>query len=719
MRQRLPLIMQAETSECGVVCLAMIAGFYGRATTLSSLRRECSTSLRGLTLEHLITAAQRLHLASRPLRVELSELQEVSLPCILHWEMSHFVVLRSVSRSHLTIHDPAIGVRRISLENADQSFTGVVLELWPTEDFTRKSDSVPVTITELLGSVSGVRRLGAKTLFLSALTELLVICTPLLLQFTVDRATAGQGNILYMGVVALTVCCLLEALATLSRDLSIINLGNRISLAWQSNLLSHLLQLSLPFFEKRSTGDLLSRFDAAESVRLMLVGSYANILVSGLVTAFTLVAMFFYSPVLASIVIAGAIVFLGIRQGTLRKIREASASQNMHEVALRSHLLETLQGIRPIKLFKKTGWRNSHWLNVLVDLMNARSTTETTRSWINGSNTAILGVELALVIGIGGHLLLLHKFSVGAFLAFLVYRDHFNVRAFALINGTYDLSAMSTQLSRVGDIVRESPDSAAAAKLEAESMPPSPYSMEINDVSFRYSDHDPWIIQNLCLRIQQGECVSITGRSGIGKSTLVKLMCGLLRPNEGEIYANGKPLNEEHSLGVVLQEDMVFAGTIAENIHFFAETPDGSLIEHCARLAALAEDIDAMPMRYQTQVGTGGAGLSGGQKQRLLIARALYTKPSILIFDESTSHLDLLTERTISQSLSALSITRILIAHRPETIAIADRVVAFRDRKLIDITDKFRALPPKTSGQTARDYTQRSSTHYVYSNEQW
>jgi ATP-binding cassette, subfamily B, bacterial CvaB/MchF/RaxB len=422
-------------------------------------------------------------------------------------------------------------------------------------------------------------------------------------------------------------------------------LANRISLSWQTKLFSHLVRLPLSFFEKRSDGDILSRFDASEVVRRTITGTFADVIMSGAVTILTLVAMFFYSGLLAGIVILGATLYLGIRHAALGKMREAAMSQSVSDAELRTNLMETLHGIRPLKLFNKEAQRTSRWLNILVDSTNARSKVEGLRVWVSSGSTSILRVEMAAVIGIGAYRVLHHLLSLGELFAFLAYKDQFNAKILALINGLYDIGALTVQLDRISDVVRERPEEEVDANFDiqtqTETLDSPSASIEFRSLWFRYSDSDPWIIQELSLTIWPGECIAITGRSGSGKSTIVKLLSGLLMPTRGEIFINGSRVTgsrgvERQSLGVVLQDDIVFSGTIAENIHFFSETPDVLLMEECARIAVLDRDISAMPMRYETPIGATGTGISGGQRQRLLIARALYRKPSILIFDEST-----------------------------------------------------------------------------------
>jgi ATP-binding cassette subfamily B protein RaxB len=725
MKPILPMIRQSETSECGLACVAMVAAYHGYNMDLAAIRRRHSTSLRGMTLENIVFVAQQLHLATRALRVDIEDLAELRTPCILHWEMTHFVVMRSVGKNAIIIHDPASGVRRVRMEEIDRCFTGIALELWASESFKTADEADPVTTREMLSSVSGLRTMLTKGLTLATLVELLALCSPVLFQQIVDHVILRHQAKLSMAVTGLLFFGLLEAFATLSRDLSTINIGTRLSLSWQTNLISHLVRLPVQYFEKRSTGDILSRFDASEVVRRTVTGSFTDVVLSGVVSVLTLVAMLFYSKMLSVIVLVCAAAYLGIRHIALGRQRAAASSQASNDAQLRTHLMETLHGIRSLKLFKQEAQRVSRWLNLLVDATNSRSKVEVLKVWVLAGSTILLRTEMVAVIGLGAWLSIRGKLSLGAFFAFLVYKDQFNLKVLALINSSYDLQTLSVHLNLIGDVVREEPESELSGVVELPDVENSlPATISFVSLYFRYSDYDPWIIENLTLTIQSGECVAIVGRSGAGKSTLLKLMCGLLIPTSGVVLIDGQPVagrgrRNMQNIAMVLQDDCVFSGTIAENIHFFSENPDMVRIEESVKMSALEREIAAMPMGYETHIGTAGRGISGGQKQRLLIARALYRRPSLLIFDESTSHLDLTTEKMIASSLSELRVTRVMVAHRPETVAIADRVLAFEGTRLAQVQTKFREILPETEYYSRSDISlEKETEHYVRSQDQ-
>lgn len=313
--------------------------------------------------------------------------------------------------------------------------------------------------------------------------------------------------------------------------------------------------------------------------------------------------------------------------------------------------------------------------------MNSQLTTEKLRLLFRTSNTLLLGLLAILVVWLGARRVLDGAFSVGLLIAFLGYKDQFLQRVSQLVDKAVDLTMLKLHAERLADIALTSPEPRAADGAPSGQGAGCPFSIELKNVSYRYGPGEPWILSSVSARFEVGEAVAICGPSGGGKSTLLKILAGLLEPTEGTVLINGEPLGRiglaayRSRIGVVLQDDHLFAGSIADNISFFTERPDQNLIEASARLASVHDDIIAMPMGYRSLIGDMGMVLSGGQKQRILLARALYRQPSILLLDEATSHLDVDRERLVNQSLRKLTMTQIVIAHRPETIQAADRTL--------------------------------------------
>jgi ATP-binding cassette subfamily B protein RaxB len=676
--KKLPLVFQTEAAECGLACLAMIAGYHGAQIDLPALRQRFSLSLRGATLAHIIRFAGALDLTGRPLRVELEDLAYLKTPCILHWKMDHFVVLRKVTRKYVFIHDPATGPRRITFAEASRCFTGVALELTPTSSFAVRDERRPLRLRDLIGRVVGLKRALGQIFVLAAALELFSIISPLFLQLTVDKVLAASDrNLLATLGIGFMLLIALQSFLGALRSWTTLYFGTSLKLQWYANLFSHLVRLPVSFFEKRYFGDILSRFDGAEAIQRTLTNNFIETVLDGLISVFVLAVMFFYSRRLTVVVIVSVLLYVALRNFAYRPLRRAMEEQIIALSRQQGFMIETLRGIRTIKVLGREDSRKTRWMNLLVDSTNAQVTTEKLSLFFKAANGLIFGLQSVAVVWLGATLVLGGHFSVGMLFAFVAYQEQFKARVTNLVDRFFEFRMLSLQVHRLADVVQEKPELSLASSVGPEL---EDASIDVKNVSFRYSDTEPWLLEDVTFRVMPGECVAIVGASGAGKSTLLKLVAGLLHPQSGDVIVNGHSVSDSRAsvlgnVGFVLQDDSLFAGTIADNIAFAADEADMSRVEECARLACLDDEINAMHMGYSTLIGDMGSALSGGQQQRLLLARALYQRPSILILDEATSHLDVPTEQRIAAMLAELRMTRIFAAHRPDTIQIADRVI--------------------------------------------
>ncbi|HLJ86889.1 MAG TPA: peptidase domain-containing ABC transporter [Candidatus Angelobacter sp.] len=690
-QQRLPVIFQTEAAECGLACLAMIADYHGEIMSLSALRRRFSISLRGATLAHLIRFADMLHLAGRPLRVELEDLPYLNAPCILHWDMNHFVVLKRAGAKRIWIHDPALGAVRMNYAEASRHFSGVALELTPTADFTANDAGHPLRLSDLTGRITGLKGALAQIFALASALELLSLIGPLFLQLSVDKVIAAHDRSLLttLGLGFMLLAALQASLGAI-RSWTTLYFGTALKLQWHANIFSHLMRLPVSFFEKRYFGDIMSRFDGAESIQRTLTNNFIETLLDGAISIFMLGAMFLYSRTLPLVVLAGTALYALLRNAAYRPLRGSMERQIVHIAKQQSFFIETLRGIRTIKAFGREDGRRSTWLNLLVNTTNTQVETEKLNIGFRAANMLIFGLQSVGVVWLGAGLVLHGSFTIGMLFAFVAYQEQFKSRVSALLDRLFEFRMLSLQMQRLADVVLEKPE---PNLLESPEPQDAEGSIVVKSLSFRYSDADNWLLENVSFRIEPGECVAIVGPSGAGKSTLLKLMAGLLQPQTGDVLVSGLSVLACRAavlgrVGFVLQDDSLFAGTIAENISFSADVVSQERVEECARLACLHDDIVATPMGYGTLIGDMGAALSGGQRQRLLLARALYQNPAILILDEATSHLDVPTERRIASMLADLRITRVFAAHRPDTIAIAGRVISIAQGSEVHLTER-------------------------------
>ncbi len=680
--RRLPMILQTEAAECGIACLAMLASYLGNQNlSLSQLRKQHGFSLKGANLKDLLNVADKIHLVSRPVRLELDELRLLKTPCILHWDLNHFVVLKKVTANHIVIHDPNNGVCKLTLTQASQHFTGVAIEFTPGSNFQTAQAAPRVKLRQLLGSFSGVGWSLTQLLCFALALQVFSLVSPLFMQLIIDNALVSADlNLLSLLCLGFVILLVVRTAVSVMRSWVLMILSASLKVQARSNLFAHLINLSSSYFDTRHLGDIMSRFESQNTILQTLTTELIEVVLDGLMVSFTLIILFLYDPILASIVIVGALFYALLRWVSYGRLRQLSAESIVWGAKRDTHFLETLRGIKTIKLFNALNSRHAHFSNLMVETINRQLSAKKLKLLIRTLNTLLLGSLAILIIWLGSIRVIESNFSIGMLLAFISYKDQFLSRTSALIDRIVDLQMLKLHGERLADIALTEQETTnialGAVKYSSKSL-----TIEVKDVSFRYAQSEPWVLENINFKVKAGEFVAITGKSGGGKSTLLSLLSGLLTPTKGEILINGEPIHHisieqfRDSIGVVMQDDKLFAGSIADNISFFADELDQQHLEKCAKIAAIDSDIKAMPMGYHTLIGDMGTTLSGGQKQRLIIARALYKKPAILLLDEATSHLDVTCEKSISKSLQHIEMTRIAIAHRPETIRAAQRIL--------------------------------------------
>ena len=678
-RRRLPMLLQTEAAECGLAAAAMVACYYGHDLDLPSLRQRESLSLKGMTLTQLIAVAGRLDLATRPLRVEMEHLRHLRTPCILHWDLNHFVVLKQATAKMLVIHDPAQGVRRMRMEEASKHFTGIALELWPATQFKAQKARQSISIKGLMGDVHGLKRGLAQVLLLALALEGLVLVGPFYLQWVIDQVLvthdASLLGVLVLGFLLLT---LFQVAVTAMRAWSIVWISATLSVQWIGNLFGHLLHLPLAFFEKRHIGDVVSRFGSVQTIQRTLTTQFVGAMLDGLMSIITLVVMAFYSVPLTGLVLTAFALYALLRWVIFRSLRRATEDHLVYAARQQSDLLESIRGMQALKLANQQDQRRARYANALVDTTQREIAIQRWTLAFQASNGLVFGAGRVLVIGLAALLVLRGEFSVGMLVAFVAYADQFTQRAGNLIDHWNEFRMLGLHAERVADIALTEPE----AQLHGTYTGPDPEpQLEVKRLSFRYADGEPWVIKDLSFSIAPGESLAIAAPSGTGKTTLAKLVLGLLEPTEGTILYGGIDIRTlglaryRSQVGAVMQEDSLFAGSIADNISLFDAETTPLKIEAAARQAQIHDEIAAMPMGYQTLVGDMGSSLSGGQKQRVLLARALYRKPRFLVLDEATSHLDLENERIVNTLVDQLKVTKLVLSHRSETLKAANRIL--------------------------------------------
>lgn len=695
-RARIRLVRQSEVTECGLASLAMIANFHGLDVDLGTLRRQYPPSLSGATLKSLMSTADLVGFAGRALKLPLDELSNLHLPAVLHWDLNHYVVLERVRGGKALIHDPAGRSRWFDKGELSKHFTGIALELRPAEDFEPADRRERLRLPQLWRRMTGLKRAIAQAVVLTLVMQAFVLASPYYMQIAIDSALpALDRNLLTVLAIGFGLFALINAVATLLRGFVLLSAGTALSFGIAVNIARRLFRLPVSWFEKRSVGDILSRFQSIAPIQQALTQGALAAVIDGVLAILILAMMFFYSAALTLVALAAFALYALVRFGSLPLQRKAEEDVIVFHSKEQSMLIESLRGMVTLRLFNRESARHSQWQTRLNDAVNADVGLARITIWQLTANTLIFAVEIVVSLWLAIRLVMDGGFSLGMVFAYVAYKTQFLTRAASLIDQAVAFRMLGLHLERLSDIALAEQD----ISFSRQAAPPGSElqgRIELRGIRFRYSPSDPLVLDGVDLVVEPGAHLAITGPSGGGKSTLAKIVLGLLEPDEGEVLVDGVPLarfghkHYHERIAAVLQDDSLFAGSIADNIALFEDAPDMERIAAAARAAEIHPDIERMPMGYETLVGDMGSALSGGQKQRVLLARALYRRPRLLVMDEGTAHLDAATERAVNRSISSMGITRIVIAHRSETIHAADRIFSLENGMLEEITGRVR-----------------------------
>lgn len=688
--RRLPVITASEAAECGLACLAMISRYHGHDVDLNGLRQRYALSLAGASLKSLMEIADQLGFSTRALRLELSALPKVRLPAILHWDLNHFVVLKAVGRKTVTIHDPAFGAKTLSTEEFSKHFTGVALELSRAESFEPMTARAPIKLSLLWSRMTGWWGALAQVLVLSVALQIAAFVAPLQMQLVIDEAIASVDRdlltVIALGFGALVI---IQSGVEALRSWALRVFGHLLSFQISGNLVRHLLRLPSDYFEKRHVGDIISRLGSVKPIQDAITQGVVSTVIDGLMACIAAVILFFYSTTLALIVIAAVAINLVLNLALFPRMKQRMEEEILAEAKEQTHLMETVRAATTLKLLGREAVRESGWRNLHAESTNASISVGKLQLSQVFIQSVVTGLQTVLVIYVAARLILDGQgFSVGMLFSFLAYRQTFTDRANALVNQMMQFRFLRLHLDRLADIVTTPSEAGDAPASLAEIKG----HVRLKDVSFRYGATDPLVLEDVDLEIEPGDYIAIHGASGGGKSTLLKLLLGLNQPTEGMIELDGQRSTPERwrawrsEVGVVAQDDRLLSGTLADNIAGFDPDLDMKLVVASAMAAQVHADIMRTPMQYLTLVGDMGSTLSGGQRQRVLLARALYRQPKILVLDEGTANLDEQNEELIADLIDQMSITRIVVAHRPALLRRAKRVFVVGGRKLTPVS---------------------------------
>ena len=690
-RRRTPYIPQGEASECALACVAMIASHHGYKSDMVTLRQRYGMSLKGANLKQVMQVAEDIGFNTRPLRAEVDDLRHLALPALLHWNLNHFVVLTRIGsgrrgpRYH--IHDPACGALALDVEDVSRHWTGVALELLKSETFKPKIERKQLGIAQLWSSMTGFWQTIRSVLLLSLVLQMVVLAAPFFLQISIDTVFPSfDSDLLLMLALGFGGLTVINLMASWLRSLILVTLSNSLSYQVIVNLFRHLVRLPLDYFEKRHVGDIISRFGSTQPISQLISQGMIAAFIDGLMALLTLALMFIYSGLLAGIAITALAIYVAIRLAFLQALRLRNLDVITTAAKENSNFIETLRGISAIKAFGQEGNRQRLWQTTKADAVNAQIKLGRLTAGFDALGQFVVALERVVFVYIAIRLAFDSLLTIGMIFAFQAYKQQFLDAGMRLTEQALNYQIVKVHLTRIADIALSPLEERNAVKSNEE--PDFTKPLVLDRVFYRYGVNEPMVLQGVSLKIEPGEFVAITGPSGGGKTTLMKILMCLFQPSSGTVQLGDRPIDSyrkgkyRRAIGSVAQGDSLYAGSLAENIAFFDPDIDMKRVREAALQAHVGAEIDAMPMGYETLVGDMGSVLSSGQMQRILLARALYPKPTILILDEGTANLDEENEQKILDTLRRLQITRIAIAHRPATLQAAERVLVMRSGSL-------------------------------------
>lgn len=656
---------------------------------MAELRSKYALSTRGLTLAGLSKLAGLFGFSTRALRLEIDEISHLSLPCIIHWEMVHFVTLVSVKKNRVEIFDPALGMRTISKSELSDSFTGIALELTPNITFEANKPPAPLKWHQLTGKVKGLKSSLGRLLLLGASIQLLAMLSPMFTQWVVDGAIISNDKelliVLALGAILMGISKIFMESA---RGWFAISLSTQFSVQWAMRMKNHLLKLPLKWFEVRHIGDINAKFQSIQSIQNTVTGKFIDVIFDGLFSIITLALMTVYSWKLTIVALVSAVIYSLLRifpHKFYHKINDEIVSL---DAKAQTYFIENIRGIQTIKLNNIEQLRGEIWQNSIIDSSNKKIYSQLMSLFFSSGYSTVFLIESTIILGFGALMAMDGEITVGMLMAYLAYKSDFSGRMQRLTDNIMSVRMLRLHVDRVADIALTTPENTgdiSALNYDSDSIDNIPPKITLKNVGFRYSDDLPWVFRNINLVIEPGKHICFHGVTGCGKTTLAKVILGLLEPTEGEVLIEDTPILSfgihrwREMVSAVMQDDQLLSASIKDNVSCFSSEIRVEKITKALRNAEMKDDLSLMPMGINTFIGEMGSNLSGGQRQRIMLARAFCKNPLVLVLDEATSHLDVKTEERISSTIKSLNITRITIAHRKETIASSDINIPFNE----------------------------------------
>ena len=678
-----------EATECGAASLAMVFGYYGKFLPLEQMRIETGVSRDGCNAGNIMRAAKRYGLECKGFRKEPDALKEIETPCIIHWNFNHFVVFEGFKGDYAYINDPAVGRRKLTFEELDDAFTGVVLTFRLTPAF-EKEKKKNTAFAMLQSRLNGQYGILFKLFYIGLLLVFPGLILPVLSQMFIDDILLrGYTDWITKILVFMGGLVLMKAGLTYYRSLLLQKLCSKMTLTSGLSFLAHMLRLPMHFYDQRYAGDLVDRMQNNTEVSQFLAGDLAETVLNIFVAVFYLVILFLYSPLMTFIGLLNVAVCVAVVLLSRKVISNASIKQQLSAGKLYGAVCA---GVSITDTLKASGAESEYVSRVLGHQAKAAALVQEQsrfQQMINAIPGAMGNITDVLHLLVGGILVINGRLTMGMLLAFCALFDSFAQHVNELVGFAQKIQKLNASINRVEDVLKYPQDERYAEEKVSAGRKKLSGEIELQAVSFGYSKLKPALIEDFSFRLNSGESIAFVGPSGCGKSTVSKMVSGLYRPWTGQILVDGIPMeripkaNLTASIATVSQNITLFTGSIRDNLTMWNTAILEEDMIAAARDACIHDFIISCPGGYDYQLTENAANISGGQRQRLEIARALATKPSILVMDEATSALDPIVEKKIMDNIRRRGCTCVIVAHRLSTIRDCNQIVVMRNGKII------------------------------------
>jgi ABC-type bacteriocin/lantibiotic exporter with double-glycine peptidase domain len=690
LRRDIPFIQQMEWTDCGAASLAMVLAFHGKEIGLDQVRAALAVARDGVSARAILDAAGRFGLVGRGLKVSLTQLATLPRGTILHWDLSHFVVLDRVVGDQLRIVDPALGERDVGMDEASRCFTGVALELRPRADFVREKRSGKTASMSYLREVFREKTLFSRVVVVSLIMRLFALVLPLLTGLLIDWVVPrGDLRMLWVVLAAVVAMVGVQALCTVMRAHLLLTLRTNLDSKITLGFLDHMVSLPLGFFQRRSAGDLMMRVGSNATIRELITSQSLAAIIDGVFVLTYAIVILTISARLGVLALVLAALEIAAWMTMRPKNRRYLAQDIERQARAQSYLVQMLAGMETLKCAGAEGAAVERYANLYADCLDMSIKRGRLAAAMEAFHATMGALAPMIILATGAHAVITGALSLGTMLAMSSLAGALFGPLTGLVQSAMQLQVVKTYTARIDDVRRTTPEQDPD---QAYATPVLAGALSLEHVSLRYGE-GPLVVDDVSLEIPAGASVALVGASGSGKTSLLSLLAGMVPPTKGRVRYDGRALSEldlravRQQIGIVPQHPFIFGASIRENIALTAPGASTTRIEEAAAIAAIDRDIAALPMGLDTVVSDGGASLSGGQRQRLALARAVLREPSVLLLDEATSALDNTTEAQVTANLARLRATRVTVAHRLSTIIGADVIVVMEKGKIVEKGD--------------------------------